>query len=216
MASLFGFDITGLLSSIKSFFGPLGKLFDKLKETYDHLVGVFDAAQKLTTSVTSEIDAWRNFKQDIRIRQRVVNIETAIQKTRDLIEGIPAAWRAIVDVVKQVKSQIGGAESPVEDAQAAAEDIDAGGIKSLLEKFPKLARGLEKLLGVLAIIVTALETISNVIADIQTVVDEITRLRLEIEKLDTIFLSQSNRRKTVRLEDGRTIKIRVGKLHENF
>lgn len=211
--SLFGFDLSGIVDTFKSFLGPLGKLFDSLKQSYDKLTTIFDAANKLKDSIVGEVIAWKNFKQDIRLRQRVVQLESAIQKTRDLIEGIPEAWRSIQDLVKQIRSQITEG-NPVEEAETAAEDLESGGLKSFLEKFPKLAKGLEKVLGVLAIVLQALEAIRSAIDDIQTVVDELKRLRLEIEKLDTIFLSQSNKRKRLKLEDGSTIRIRVGKLHQ--
>lgn len=210
--ALFGFDFGSLYTAVKGFLGPLGKLWDKLTETWNHLTNIYASATKLKDSIVGEIDGWRNFKQDIRIKQRVVQLESAISKTRALIEGIPAAWRSIVDIIKQFKSQISEG-NPIEDAEVASEEIEAGGIKALLTKFPALARGLEKALGFLAIVVQALEAIANTIDDVQTIVDELKALRLEIEKLDTIFLSQGNKRKTLRLADGGTIKIRVGHLH---
>jgi len=212
--SLFGFDLSGIVDTFRSFLGPLAKLFDSLKQGYTHLTNIFSSAEKLRDTVLSEIEAWKNFKQDLRFKQRVVNLETAYQKTRDLIEGIPASWNAIKDIVSEFKKQLSGGETnPVEDAEAAAEDLEAGGIKQFLQRFPKLAKGFEKVLGVLALVVQALEAISNTIDDLQTIVDELKRIRLEIEKLDTIFLSQSNKRKRLKLEDGRTINVRVGKLH---
>ena len=94
------------------------------------------------------------------------------------------------------------------------EDVESsGGISALLRKFPALAKGLEKLLGVLGLIVQALDAIATTIDDLQQIVDELKALRLEFEKLDTIFLSQSNKRKTLRLADGSSIRVRVGKLH---
>ncbi len=207
------FNFSAIFDAIKRFLGPFGKLLDKLKESYDHVVGILDAGEKLKDSIISEIDGWKNFKQDIRFSQRVVQIESAIKKTRDLIEGIPAAWRSIVDLVKQVKQSITQETNPVEEAEAATADIEEGGIKTLLQKFPKLAKGLERALGVLAIVVQTLETLRSIIDDVQTVVDEISRLRKEIEKLDTIFLSQTNKRKTLKLVNGKTIRIRVGNLH---
>ncbi len=207
------FNISGILDRIKTFLGPFGKLFDSLKQSYEQLIHIFDAAKKLTDSVVGEVDGWRSFKQDIRFRQRVVQLESAFQKTRDLIEGIPASWHSIVDIVKQLKESLTQETNPIEDAEAATEDIESGGIKTLLQKFPRLAKGLEKVLGALALVLQALETIANVIGDLQTIVDELKALRLEFEKLDTIFLSQTNKRKTLRLADGKTIRIRVGKLH---
>ena len=209
------FNLSGILQRIKAFFGPFGKLFDSLKQSYDKLINIFDAAHKLTNSVVSEVAAWRHFKQDIRFAQRVVQLESAVQKTRDLIEGIPAAWRAIVDIVKQFKESLTQETNPIEDAEAASADIESGGVKTLLERFPRLAKGLEKVLGALALVLQALESIASVIADLQTVVDEITRLRLEIEKLDTIFLSQSNKRKSLKLANGKSIRIRIGHLHRS-
>jgi hypothetical protein len=208
------FGLSGIFSFIHNLLGPVGQLFDKIGQAYTHLTNVFSSAQKLVTSITDEVNAWRNFKQDIRFAQRVVNLESAINKTRDLIEGIPNAYRSIVDAVKQIKSQIGGTGSPTAEAESAVEDLEAGGFKTLFERFPALARGFERVLGGIAILVQALEAIVSVIDDIQTVVDEIKRLRLEIEKLDTIFLQQGNKRKTLFLANGKKIKIRLGKLHK--
>jgi len=205
-----------IFDKIKALLGPFGQLLDKLKETYDKLIHVFDAGQKLTDSVIAEIDGWKNFKSDLRFSQRVIQIERAVQKTKDLIEGIPESWRAIVDIFKTIKSQLTSESNPIEDAEAATEDIESSGVKTLLEKFPRLAKGLEKVLGALALVLTALEAIADTIHDLQTIVDELKAIRLEIEKLDTIFLSQSNKRKVLRLSNGSTIRVRVGKLHKGL
>jgi methyl-accepting chemotaxis protein len=213
--ALFSIDFGQLFNLIRRFLGPFGKLIDKVKETYDHLVNILNDAQELADSVVVEITAWKTFKQDIRIRQRVVQLERAIEKTRALIEGIPEAWRSILDVVKRVRANIGGGADAATEAEAVVEDVEEGGVSGLLKRFPSLAKGLEKLLGVLALIIQALESISGVIQDIQQIVDEIKAIRLEIERLDTIFLPQNNKRKTVRLSDGSTMKIRVGSLHSS-
>jgi regulator of replication initiation timing len=214
--SLFGFqlDFSAIFETIKRFLGPFGKLLDQIKQLYDHVVGILDAAEKLKDSIIGEVVGWKNFKQDIRLKQRVVNLESAVQKTRDLIEGIPAAWRSIQDLVKQFRTQIEGG-NPVEDAEAAVEDVESSGFKALLEKFPQLAKILEKALGVGAILLQAAEAIANGIDDVQTIVDELKRLRLEIERLDTVFLQQANKRKRLKLADGSTIRIRLGKLHQS-
>ena len=210
---LFGFSLDGLFSAIKSFLGPFGKLFDLLTQSWDKLTTIVQRATKLLDDGIAEFNAWKNFKQDIRLKSRVVNLESAIDKTRALIEGIPTAWHSIIDIVKQFKNQIGEGGNPTEDAEALIKDAESGGLKDLLTKFPKLAKGLEKILGVLALVLQALESISAVIDDLQNVLDEITRLRLEIEKLDTIFLQQGNKRKLLKLANGKSIKIRLGKLH---
>lgn len=207
------FNPFGIFSAIRSFLGPLGKIWDHLKQTYDRMTNVWSDGQKLVTSIVDEVDAWKNFKGDLRFKQRVINLESAITKTRDLIEGIPAAWRSAVDLVKQFKEQFTGEANPLEEAESATADLESGGFKQLLEKFPALAKGIEKALGFLALLVQALDAITNGIGDIQTIVDECKRIRLEIEKADSIFLQQSNKRKTVKLADGSTMRIRVGNLH---
>jgi methyl-accepting chemotaxis protein len=213
--ALFGLDFSAIFDLVKRFLGPFGQLIDSLKTTYDKTVHVFDAAEKLKDSVLAEIDGWKNFKQDIRFSQRVIQLESAVQKTRDLIEGIPEAWRSVVDIVKQFREKL-TTSTPAGEAAAEVEEVvsaDAKSITQLLQKFPRLARGLTKLLGALALIIEALENVVSVIGDLQTIVDEIKRIRLEIEKLDTIFLSQSNKRKRLKLADGSTVRIRVGHLH---
>ena len=89
--ALFGLDFSGILNAVKGFLGPLGKLIDKVKEAYDKLTGVLDSAEKLKDSIVEEVDGWKNFKQDIRLSQRVIQIERAVTKTRNLIAGIPEA-----------------------------------------------------------------------------------------------------------------------------
>jgi len=208
------FNLPAVFDAIKRILGPFGKLFDILKKSFDELATIIERSTKLLDGIIAEAKAWQNFKQDIRFKSRVINLESAIEKTRALIEGIPAAWRSIQDIFKQFKEQFPTAGNPAAEAEALIEDVEAeGGVKALLKKFPKLAKGLEKVLGVLALVLQALESISKTVDDLQTILDEITRLRLEVEKLDTIFLSQSNKRARVKLADGKSIRIRVGKLH---
>lgn len=216
MASLFGFDLSGIFDAIKSFLGPVGKLIDSIKTSITHLTSIVQNSTKLLDGIIAEAKAWGNFKQDIRIKGRVIQLESAIEKTRALIEGIPAAWRSIQDIFKTFKTQFDAGGDPIADADAAAEDLasaEEGGITSLLKKFPKLAKSFEKILGVLALVIQALEAVSGVVDDLQQILDEITALRMEVERLDTIFLPQSNKRKTLKLADGSTIRIRVGALH---
>ena len=205
---------TPIVSAIESLFDPVRKIVTAVKTAVGHVLGIYSAAVKLKDSVLEEIDAWKNFKQDIRLKQRVVNLEIAIQKTRDLIEGIPAAWHSIVDIVKTVQANLKDTnpQSAVEDLEAELQE-GADSIRTLLSKFPRLLKAFEKVLGVVAIVFTALERVADVVDDLQTIVDETKRIRLEIEKLDTIFLSQSNKRKTLKLADGSSIRIRVGSLH---
>lgn len=211
--ALFDF-LSPLLDKLKQALGPLGKLWDKVVEAWNHITNIIGASQTLVSTIESEISAWKNFKEDIRFGSRVINLEKAIDKTTQLIQGIPDSWHAILDLVKEIKGKIGGVSEPVEgEVEALETDIEEGGVSGLLKRFPALAKFFEKALGFVSLLVDALESIANAIADLQTIVDETKRIRLEIEHLDTIFLQQKNKRKYLKLADGRSIRIRVGSLH---
>ncbi len=183
--------------NFRQFWDDLVKLFEKVKNLYNHFVGVFDAANHLFDSVRGEIDAWKNFKEDIRIRQRVVQIERAILKTRELILGIPASWRAALDLIAQARKAI--QKDIIAEEVAAATAIETAGLSEIAVA--------------IGIVYQVVSFVADVVQDLQTIIDELKRLRLEIERLDTIFLQQDNKRKTLRLENGQRIRIRVGRLH---
>lgn len=191
--------LTGGLSieGIKKIIADLGTVFQDIKNTFNHLTGVFGAGKTLFDTVVSEIDAWKNFKQDIRLKSRVINLERAITKTKELIAGIPASFRAAVDIVKQIGAAIEKDVTAEEGAAVLAVET----------------AGLSEIVVAIGILYQVLSFVADIIQDLQTIVDELKRLREEIEKLDTIFLPQSNKRKTLKLDDGSSIRIRVGKLH---
>jgi hypothetical protein len=174
------------------------KLFKNVKQTFLHLTGVISAGQTLFDTVKGEIDAWRHFKEDIRIKSRVINLESAIRKTRELIVGIPASWRAVLDIFSQIRKAV--QKDIVAEEGAALLAIETAGLS-------EVAVGI-------GILYQVLSFVADVIQDLQTIVDELKRLRLEVEKLDTVFLQQDNKRKTFKLADGKRIRIRVGKLHQ--
>jgi hypothetical protein len=185
------------VKNIQAILGDLGKLFTNVKTTFAHLTGVIGAGQHLFDSVVGEVDGWKNFKEDIRLKSRVINLESAITKTRDLILGIPASWRAVLDIFSQVR-------------KAIAKDVAAEEGAALLAIE---TAGLSEIAVAIGIFYQVLSFVADMISDIQTIVDELKALRLEVEKLDTIFLSQSNKRKRLKLANGKSIRIRVGKLH---
>ena len=202
-----------ILAAIKRALGPFGKLFDLLGKFWENLKTVGARTQTLISSIISEINAWKNFKESISFRTRVINVKAAIDKSEEFIKQISAAWTAVKDLISNIKDKFQTAGDPVGDAKAAVDDIEGSGLKGLLEKFPKLAKGFEKLLGWVALLADTLETISSSIDDLQQILDTIKAIREEIETGSTIFLQQKNPRKTLKLDDGTPIKIRVGNLH---
>jgi len=203
-----------IIDAIKRALGPFGKAIDLISKFFTGFRDSFNKGLALSQTIITEINEWRNFRENIHVKQRVISIPTAIEKSQELLDQIKAAWFAIVDLAQQIKKQAQGqTEDPTAEAEEAVQDIESSGVKTFLEKFPKLAKGLEKLLGFLAVAVGVLESIQSAIDDLTNIVAAIRGIREEIETGATVFLQQSNPRKTVRLEDGTTMKIRIGNLH---
>ena len=203
-----------LLEAIKRALGPFGKLFDLLGRFWTNLQTLGSRVQQFITSIIAEINAWKNFRENISFRTRVINVKSAIEKSEEFVQQLSAGWTAIKELVTQIKSKFQTAGDPVGDAKAAIDDIEASGFRGIIQKFPRLVKGVERVLGWVALIADTLETISSSIDDLQQILDTISAIREEIETGSTIFLQQSNQRKTLKLDDGTPIKIRVGSLHQ--
>ena len=202
-----------LLAAIKRALGPFGKLFDLLSKFWSRITKLWTNLNKLVVSITTEISEWKRFKEDIRYRTRVISIPAAVEKTRDFIDQIVRARDAIFDLWDILKSKFEGTTNPTEEAEEAIKDIEQSGLHDILSKFPKLLKGAEKVLGFISLVADALESILDAIDDLQRIVDVLKSIREEVEHGSTVFLSQSNRRKTLKLADGGTIKVRLGNLH---
>lgn len=204
-----------LIDKIKAALGPFGRVFDLVTNLWHGITGSIEKGKELTDEIITEVGEWRNFKEAIPVRTGVINLPKAIEKSEDLLGQIRASWDSIKDLATQIRDQLRGQQGdPAEEAANAIKDLEqARGITDLLERFPRLARGLEKLLGFLAIVVGTLTAIQSAIDDLKQIVDTIKGIREEIETGDTIFLSHKNPRRTVQLVGGGSMKIRVGNLH---
>ena len=193
----------------------VGKLVNKIKDGVQHVLTIADRITALASSIRTEVDAFRNWKEDFNFKNKVINLPKAVDRTQDLVTEIRTSYDDIVAIIKDVSETIKGGGNPEQEAEEVAADLgDLSNIgESLLKKLPKLSKGFEKMLGVVSLIVDALIQWSDIIDKLQTIVDTIRDVRLEIETGSTIFLFQGNKRKTVLLEDGTTMKIRVGNLH---
>lgn len=213
LSDIIGRLLEPILRRIKEALGPFGKIFEIIGRFWTNLTHVRQNIQKLVDSIKGEIDAFKNFKEDISFRTRVINLPKAIDKTQEFIQQIRSGWDAIVDLWKELHAKLEPAGNPTEEAEQAIKDIQQSGFKDILEKFPKLLKGAEKVLGFVVIVADALESILNAIDDLQRIVDTVKALREEIETGSTIFLNNKNPRRTVKLKDGGSIRIRVGNLH---
>jgi len=194
----------GLFSKIGSFFKTAGKdlvsLVKNIITTFTKVKDLFGEVTNLIQSAKDEIDGWKHFKEDIRLKSRVVNLETAFRKTRDLVEGIPKSWHAVLDLFSQIKSAL--AKDVAEEEGAALLAVETAGLSEVAVA--------------IAIIYQVLSFAESVVSDLQTILDEAKALRLEVEKLDSVFLQQDNKRKNLKLSDGSTIRVRTGKLHKSL
>lgn len=188
-------NLDALLNFVLDKFPALRQLLDLGQKIVGHFTGTLDAGVKLVDSFQSEIQEWKNFKEDIRLKSRVVNLERAITKTRELVQGLFDAWRSVLDIIKNITTK-----------------LEVGGVAEIAEAATGIGLPVA-LVNAIVLIVEVLDTIRNVIDDLQTIIDEITRIREAIEHADTIFLQQRNPRQIVKLADGKSIKIRVGGLH---
>jgi len=202
-----------ILQKVKDALKPFTKLFDLLSRFWDNITSLWTDLGALVDSITDEIDEWRNFKENISFRTRVINVKSAIDKTQEFVGQIVAAKDAVIDLWKDLKGKFELTGDPTTEASDALEDIEASGFKDILSKFPKLLKGAEKVLGFVAIVADALESIIDAIKDLQQIVDTLKAVREEIETGSTVFLQQKNARARKKLSAGGSIKIRVGSLH---
>jgi hypothetical protein len=203
-----------LLDALKKALGPFGKLFDIVTRFWDRLSHCWENGTAFWRLVFDEINAWKTFKEAIPVKYGVISVPAAVGHTRELVDQIKAAWAAIKDAIAAIKALNPKDQGdPAQEAREAIDDIEKSGFKTLIEKFPKLAKGAESALTWLLIVVQILESFLDLIDDLTTIVEATQSVREEIETGSTIFLKQSNRRRTVTLEDGTKMKIRIGNLH---
>jgi hypothetical protein len=207
---------SSVLEKLKTWLGPLGKAFDLITHFWKTVKDAWHKSIELAGLIKDEIAAWKNFREDIAFRTGVVSLPAAIRQTQELVSVVIDGWHAIVDLATEAKSQLDavGFEDPAAEAKAAVEEIRTGkGFRAILEKFPKLAKGLEKVLAWLGFLVQLATLWITLADDLTAIVEAIAAIRDEVEHGSTVFLQQKNPRRNDRLEDGTPIKLRVGNIH---
>ena len=215
--SLIGDTIERLLQpffdKLKSVFAPLGRTFNLFGRLWTNVTTIGTRGRALIDEIIGEVNAWKNFRENIAFRTKLVSLPAAIDHAQSFIDEIRTAWAAILDLIQQIKNKF-NIENPTQEAEEAIADIENSGLRGIVEKFPKLFKGLEKVLGAVALLVDTLESISATIDDLTAIVNVLRDLREDVETGGPLFLSQSNRRRRVHLEDGTALNLRVGNLHQ--
>jgi len=212
-----------LLDQLKRLFAPvlkpLNKLWGILKGFFTAIVQVIPETTSLVKLIYNEIFAWRDFKKGINFKTGVINLQSARDRIEDLISEILDAWHALVSLFTdgfkiQVKS-VKDAVDAVTEVAEAFDSIAGSGLREFFERIgPTLEKAGGKVFEILAIIQAVAEELLKVVREINKVVTAIKDVRETFQTGEGLFLSQTNPRKTVKLDDGSTVKFRVGNLHD--
>jgi len=196
---------------------PLRRLFSAVKSFFTALIDLVPESIHLVKSIIEEINGWRSFREQINFKTGVISPKSVKDHVQDLIGEIVDSWHALLSIWTGAKLN---PISQIEEASTALADVveEFGRIGRFAEFLKNVGPKIEKVGGkvfeVFAIIQQIAETILDVVRKLQTVVDTIADIRRTFETGEGLFLKQSNPRKTLTLEDGTKIKIRLGNLHQ--
>lgn len=211
--------LAAILKLLEPVIGPLRKLWGIIKGFFSALILVVPETITLVKGVIEEVNAWRDFKKGISFKAGVINLQSVRDHIEDLITEVIDAWHSLVDLFTS------GFKLPlksVQEAADAAEEVVVAfenffGKFGLREAIQRLGVTLEKAGGkvfeVLAIIQAVAEEALKVVRELQSILNAVRDIRETFQTGKGLFLSQTNKRKTLRLADGGSIKIRVGNLH---
>jgi len=168
----------GLGSAIGNYLHNLAKGFqsggDSLVNLDATIQSLFTAVDTIIADTQSEIDAFKNFQFDPKWKQRVINVPTAIDQTRNFI----------LDLVQTVE----------DDYTALRDDVTA--IKTAFSSIRVQTGG-----GALSTILNAINELSNFLTALVDAVNrfkdvpvQVQQIREEIEGLESLFLQQKNPR----------------------
>ena len=207
--------LRAIVERLSVVFKPFKKLVDIVLRFFHNVKTLIPKSIQFGAELKDEIVAWKKFNESIPFRTGVVNLPKAIEQTQALIDELVSAYHAVLSVADLVRSkfrELGGG-NPTADAEEAIADIEQGGFKNILDKFPKLAKGAEKALAWVGLVADVLENLIELNDELLLILKAARDIRVEVETGSTIFLSQRNRRQIVPLREGGSIKIRVGSLH---
>lgn len=199
--------------------GPLERLWNILKGMVTAIIDVIPETISLVKLIYSEVQEWRQFRNNVSFSGGVINLQSVRDRISDLVQEFVSSWHALVDLFTHGFKQ--GALKPFTDAADAAAELAEvfGGLERLgLADFlksigPKLEKAGGKIFEVIAIVEVIAEDILRMVREIHTIVQTAKDVRELLQHGEGLFLSQKNKRRKVDLADGGSFKIRVGNLH---
>jgi len=211
------------LALLKKFFEPiitpLTKLWKIIKSFATALINVIPDTISLVKLVISEVIAWKTFKEGINFKSGVVNLQSAKDRLQQIIDEIIAAWVALRGLFTDgfklpLKSINEMAEAAEEVAGAFEEFFGKFGLKEFLSRLgPTLEKAGGKVLEVLALLEAVAEAALRVVHQLNAIVTAIKDIRETFQTGEGLFLQQNNKRKVLTLNDGSSIRVRIGNLH---
>lgn len=195
---------------------PVRTLILTIRQTIDTAIHIFDVVRQTVEDAITIYEEIKAFDINPRWKIRVLSAPEAIDGIKKIAQVPSRIFIAVKDLVNRVKNSVEAFKSPVAEASAAAEE--AGSLEGgLLRIFPRLAsllgRAITRVLALAGLIVQLVIDVDNAVADIHTIVGQLREAVQDLNHLNVIFLKQSNPRRTVVLEDGSKMRIRVGNLH---
>jgi phage-related protein len=213
-----------LIALLKKLFAPiitpLSKLWKIIKSFATALVNVIPDTISLVQLVISEVQAWRSFKEGINFKSGVVNLQSAKDRLQTIIDDLVAAWNALKGLFTDgfklpIKSVNEMAEAAEEVAGAFEEFFGKFGLQEFLARLgPTLEKAGGKVLEVLALLEAVAEAALRVVGQLTTIVKAVRDIRETFQTGEGLFLQQKNARKIIHLDDGSSMKIRIGGLHD--
>jgi hypothetical protein len=196
--------------------GPASRLMTSIRQTIDTAVHIFDVMKQIVDNIVQTYEEIKDFEIKPNWKIRVLSAPEAIDNVKELAKVPTRIFIAVRDLVTRVKDSISAFKSPAAEAEAVV--AEAGSVEGFaLRLFPRLAslvgKFITRILAIAGLIVQLVIDVDNAIADIKTITDGLRETVQSLNRLNVVFLKQTNPRKTVTLKDGSTMKIRVGHLH---
>jgi len=193
----FPIDLSGIGGLFTGIQDAIGVLLSTVQEVFDDIHTFYPRASDLIASIVAEVDAWKDFRHTFAasFKNRVINVESVAKKLRGILTGLQTALEALKDIRQHLRKP-----DPVSPS-------DLGKSRN------PIVKAIGKILDALEAVSQFVVRLTAILEDLEKIVDAARGIRLAVENLDSIFLSQKNPRERVRLAGGGSIRIRVGSLH---
>jgi methyl-accepting chemotaxis protein len=175
-------------------------LFGADNLTADRIEAIAQDLKRLGASLQVEAKRVQNFKVDIHWKSRVINVPKAVEQIKQLIHDLTTGFKEKVQTIEQPFVTF------AHDLKLIAEappDLNVSALSRGINEVQTFVTQLNILVGQVAAAIQGSLALTELF----------DRVLQDLQHLEDLFLQQKNPRETVRLQDGRKLKLRVGDLH---